>query len=96
MIIEAGMKAAQQGNYAAPTWTAPETAPGAGEATADSCEGDTCTESNATEPTDGSAPKKTVTTSGCSAAPGSTSGSSALFAGLAIAAVFAARRRRAA
>jgi MYXO-CTERM domain-containing protein len=94
MIIDAGLKAAQQGNYPAPAWTAPEVA-GADEATADSCEGDTCTETDATDPANASAPKRTVTTSGCSAAPGTTSGGSALFAGLAMAAVFAARRNRA-
>jgi hypothetical protein len=97
LIVDAGMKAAAQGNYEPPAWTIPETpaAAAAEEAAADPA----C----ATEPCDGtaapaSAPaSKTMTTSGCSSAPrgfgGEGTGSAALV-GLAIAAVFAARRRR--
>ena len=92
LIIDAGMKAASQGRYEPPTWTVPESAAAASEAAADPA----C----ATQPCDGAtpavapAPTSTMSTSGCSAAPrGPVSGSAALF-GLAIAAVFAARRRR--
>lgn len=97
MIIDAGIKAAQKGAYVAPAWTAPEAPEGASEpSTGDvACEGDTCTDTSATEPTP-EATTKTVTTTGCSAAPGSfgANGASTFVLGLAVAAVFAARRRR--
>jgi MYXO-CTERM domain-containing protein len=97
LIIDAAKKAAQQGTYDLPSWTSPESASGSSDPSAETtCVGDTCTDVSATEPssTDGSV--KTMSTSGCSAAPtknGTTSGSFALV-GLAVAAVFAARRRR--
>jgi MYXO-CTERM domain-containing protein len=97
LIIDAAKKAAQQGSYELPSWTAPESVSGVSDPSAEAtCVGDTCTDVSATEPssTDGSA--KLMTTSGCSAAPtrnGTTNGSVALV-GLAVAAVFAARRRR--
>ncbi len=96
LIIDAAKKAAQQGSYELPSWTAPESTSGSSDpASAETCEGDTCTDVSSTEPAAASAPTKTMTTSGCSAAPsghGSTSG--AALVGLAIAAAFAARRRR--
>lgn len=100
LIIAAGVKAAQQGNYAAPTWTVPEGAAGSNDPSAnDSCDGDTCTDTSATDPSSADPTKKTITTStGCSAAPGGSFGSSggtALVLGLAMAAVFARRQRRA-
>ena len=95
LIVAAGMKAATQGGYEPPSWTVPETPAAAQEAAADPA----CT----AEPCDGTAApvaapvRTTMTTSGCSSAPrgrgGRDAGSSALV-GLAIAAVFAARRRR--
>ena len=98
LIIDAATKAAQQGGYELPSWTAPESASGASDpSNTGACEGDTCTDISSTEPASGAPSTKTMTTSGCSAAPGGfgqTSGSTALV-GLAIAAVFAARRRRA-
>jgi len=97
LIIDAGMKAAAQGSYAAPLWTTPE-APAAKDDTSSEtpCDGDVCTETNATEPGAVTTPTKTVTT-GCSAAPGTngrTSGGATLLIGLALASVFAARRRK--
>ena len=97
LIIDAAKKAAQQGGYELPSWTAPESVSGSSDpANATTCEGDTCTDVSSTEPASEGSSTKTMTTSGCSAAPGGfgrTSGSTALV-GLAIAAVFAARRRR--
>ena len=95
MIIEAGIKAAQQGSYPAMPWTLPESS-GESDPTSETvCEGDTCTDTSATEPGPVAAPKKTITTTGCSAAPGNgTSSGATLFVGLALAAVFAARRAR--
>ena len=99
LIIDAATKAAARGNYELPSWTAPEsTSDSIDPASATACDGDTCTDVSSTEPASAAPSTRTMTTSGCSAAPGglgSTSGSTALV-GLAIAAVFAARRRRSA
>lgn len=95
MIVAAGIKAAKQGSYPAPAWTAPEAPEPTSEPTTDvPCEGDTCTDTSATEPAPSPTTKTTVTT-GCSAAPGSSgaNGGSMFLVGLALAAVFAARRR---
>jgi hypothetical protein len=97
LIVDAGMKAAEQGNYAPLSWTAPEAPEGASDPSASpACEGDACTATDATDPAAPAAPATTTTTtSGCSAAPGGLDGSSGSTAlvGLAIAAVFSARRR---
>ncbi|MDB4933439.1 MAG: Trypsin-like serine protease [Labilithrix sp.] len=98
LIVDAGMKAAAEGKYAPLSWTVPEAPEAASDPeAAPACEGETCTSTDATDPAVPSTPTTTTTTSsGCSAAPGgfgSTSGSTALV-GLAIASVFAARRRR--
>jgi len=97
LIIDAANKAAAQGGYELPSWTAPASASGSSDpASATTCEGETCTDVSTTEPATEGTSTRTMTTSGCSAAPrtnGSTSGSAALV-GLAVAAVFAARRRR--
>ena len=97
LIIEAAIKAAQHGSYAAPDWT--YIAPGSAgpKDNAPPCDGDTCTDTSATDPAPAGSSKK-VTSSGCSAAPVSTglatSPGGAAFIGLAIAAAFVARRRR--
>jgi hypothetical protein len=100
MIIDAGIRAARMGNYPAPGWTVAEPpAPVAGPpATGVHCEGDTCTDTSATDPAPEPAITTTTTTTGCSAAPlgsraGGASGTSFVL-GLAVAAIFAARRRR--
>jgi len=93
LIIAAGLEAAEQNGYAPPAWTQAEpTSATPGMPTAP-CDGDTCTDTSATEPAP--APKKvTTTSSGCSAAPGQTSGTSTAMLGLAAAAVVAGVRRR--
>jgi hypothetical protein len=98
LIIDTGLRAAQQGNYAAPTWTVPEAPSSTSDTSSEApaCAGDICTDTSATDPGAPASTHKVTTTTGCSAAPGGfggTSGSTALV-GLAIAAVFAARRRR--
>jgi MYXO-CTERM domain-containing protein len=93
MIIAAGLKAAEEGGYDAPTWVKPESAqtdPASG------CEGETCTDIAATEPTD--EPKTvTKTTSGCSTsgAPADSSNVAAI-AALSLGAILVGRRRRSA
>jgi MYXO-CTERM domain-containing protein len=89
LIVLAGMKAATQGAYEPPTWTVPEAPAAAGDPAADPS-------APPGDPVATPAPTTTtMTTSGCSASPTglATGGSAGLF-GLAIAAVFAARRRR--
>ena len=98
LIIDAGLKAATQGTYAAPAWTAPELSTGESDPSAEAlCNGETCTDTSPTEPgATVAAPTKIVTT-GCSAGrTGSLNGSggATLLVGLALASVFAARRRR--
>ena len=100
LIIDAAKKAATQGSYELPSWTSPESVSGSSDpASETTCEGDTCTDVSSTEPASASGSTKTMTTSGCSAAPngrrglGGNGGNIALV-GLAVAAVFAARRRR--
>ena len=97
LIVDAAKKAATQGSYELPSWTAPESVSGSSDpASETACEGDTCTDVSSTEPASASSSAKTMTTSGCSAAPrglGGNGGNVALV-GLAVAAVFAARRRR--
>ena len=99
LIVDAAKKAAQQGSYELPSWTAPESVSGSSDpASETACEGDTCTDVSSTEPASADRSTKTMTTSGCSAAPnglGGNGGNVALV-GLAVAAVFAARRRRSA
>lgn len=99
LIVAAGMKAAKQGMYAAPTWTLPEASSGgsASNDQSDSCNGDTCTDTSATDPATGTDGPKKVTTTGCSAAPGvlGSSSGSTLLIGLAICAAFVSRRKRA-
>ncbi len=99
LIIDAAIRAAAKGKYAAPQWTF--TAPGAPPPQDNSppCDGDTCT---ATEPSSVEPKASSTTEAGCSAsgARGMTSGSSGIgfggLVGLVLAGVFAARRRRAA
>lgn len=98
LIIDAGLRAAQQGNYPAPTWTVPEAPSGTSDTSSETttCVGGTCTDTSATDPAVPTTTHEVTTTTGCSAAPGrfgATSGSTALVV-LALAAVFAARRRR--
>lgn len=94
LIIEVGKKAAESGGYEEPAWLSPQSEP-AVEGSED-CDGETCTDSDATEPTgegEGSASTTKSATSGCAAAPGSTPGSSGLVV-LAAAALIVARRRK--
>ena len=98
LIVQAGIKAAKQGNYAAPAWTVPESVSGASDPS-NTCNGDTCTDTNATDPASTDSQKKMITTSSCSVgrsgsvgAFGGASGTS-FAVGLAIAAIFASRRR---
>jgi V8-like Glu-specific endopeptidase len=100
LIIAAANNAAAKGNYAAPSWTQPESLSGTSDPASESsvtCDGDTCTDISATDPASASG-KKITSTAGCSAAPGSTSGgrggATALVV-LALASVLAARRKRA-
>ena len=84
------MKAAAQGAYEPPSWTVPEAPAAAGDPAADptGVPGDPA-------PAPAPTSTKTMTTSGCSASPsGLGSGGSVGLFGLALAAVFAARRRR--
>ena len=90
LIVQAGMKAAAQGAYEPPSWTVPEAPAAAGDPAADptGVPGDPA-------PAPAPTSTKTMTTSGCSASPsGVGSGGSVGLFGLALAAVFAARRRR--
>ena len=92
MIIAAGLKAAEQGGYDAPNWVKPasaETDPAAA-----GCEGETCTDIAATEPTE--EPKTvTKTTSGCSSSPvGTDSSGLAAVAAISLGAILVGRRRR--
>lgn len=103
LIIAAADKAATQGNYAPLAWATPSTAASSDNpVTGAPCDTATCTDVSETDPAPGTtvAIDKPSSNAGCSAAPlnraaGGTTGSTALV-GLAIAAVFAARRRRAA
>ncbi len=91
MSIAAGIEAATAGGYTAPEWTKSTAAPqGAGPV--EPCTGDTCTSTDATEPAPAVSAPKTVTTSSCSAAPGSKG--SAGFLAIAVAAIVVALRRR--
>jgi uncharacterized protein (TIGR03382 family) len=85
MIVNAGVKAAEAGGYEAPAWTRPL-------ATGDvPCEGETCTDTSATEP----APKTTKTvTTGCSSSPVKTGSAPFALALGAVAIVLVRRRRR--
>ena len=99
LIIDAAMKAAAQGKYDPPTWTVPEAPSAAGDPASDpTCAAEPCAASDPSA-TPANAATKTTTDSSCAAAPGgfgpggSGRGGAALV-GLAIAATFAARRRR--
>jgi hypothetical protein len=110
LIIAAANKAATQGSYAPLSWAAPMVnAPGATDpATGEPCDTAICTDVSETEPSRAAAVATATPSSnaGCSAAPlrrSAASGAGALggsggaaLVGLAIAAVFAARRRRSA
>lgn len=92
MIIAAGLKAAAEGGYAEPVWLKPASAEA--DPTGVECDGDTCTDIAATEPTE--EPKTiTKTTSGCSSSP-MTPGSSnlAAVAAISLGAILVGRRRR--
>jgi len=99
LIVDAAVRAAARGDYAAPPWT--RTPPGAPppQDNAPPCDGATCTESSATElapmvAADGSA--AAANEAGCSAAPARGPRGPAAFAlvGLAAAGILVARRRR--
>jgi uncharacterized protein (TIGR03382 family) len=94
MLIAAGLKAAKQGGYEAPAWATAQSDTSAVDPTGTVCEGDTCTDTSATDPA--AAPVvTTTTTSGCSASPNRTGGSSAAaIGGLAALALVLGRRRR--
>jgi MYXO-CTERM domain-containing protein len=92
LIIAAGLEAAKQGGYTAPSWTAPEVDPASEDPEVGTvCEGDTCTSTDATEP----AAAKPKSTAGCSASPRTTSsGGFGVLALAGVAALVVARRRR--
>ena len=93
MIIAAGEKAAKAGGYDAPVWLSAPADPAADPETGTVCEGETCTATDVTEPT--STKILTTTTTGCSAAPRTTSaGSFGVLALAGIAGLVVARRRR--
>ena len=98
LIVDAALKAAAKGNYPAPQWTL--SAPGSAgpHDNAAPCNGEACTETNGTDPADADVKKVTTTEAGCSASGthemNGSSGGVALV-GLALAGLFAARRRRA-
>jgi MYXO-CTERM domain-containing protein len=90
LIVDAAMKAAAQGKYDPPTWTVPEAPAAAPDAAADPAP--------AADPAAPPAapPPPTTTTSSCAASPRDAgTGSTAGLAGLALAALLTARRRRA-
>jgi MYXO-CTERM domain-containing protein len=95
MIIAAGKKAAEEGGYAEPQWLTPPVTESEDPATGTSCEDDTCTSTDATEPV---SPPTTIkkTTTGCSATPHSTSSGSTfgVVALAGVAALVVSRRRR--
>lgn len=90
MIVTAGRKAALRGGYAAPPWVDIPIAEGAMQ----SCEGTTCTSSDATEPEPSPSPEPEA--SGCSIAsvPSSSQRTSPLTSLFALGALFALRTRR--
>ncbi|OJY17333.1 MAG: hypothetical protein BGO98_00050 [Myxococcales bacterium 68-20] len=93
MILAAGEKAAKAGGYDRPSWlsASPDTA--GDPETGTVCEGETCTATDVTEPPETFVTK--TTTTGCSAAPRTTSSSSFGVLALAgIAALVVTRRRR--
>ncbi|HVH42512.1 MAG TPA: trypsin-like serine protease [Labilithrix sp.] len=98
LIVNAGKKAAEAGGYEAPEWVAPKVEPSTAEPvpTTPGCEGETCTEVDATEPPAPEAEVQTVTktTTGCSATTRSSSGGFGLFAIAGVSALVASRRRR--
>ena len=97
LIIDAAIKAAAKGKYAAPPWTL--TAPGAPapQDNAPPCDGDTCTDTSATEPSSSEPKASKTAANGCSASgiSGRNGSSGLALAGLVLAGVLAARRRRA-
>jgi len=91
MIVNAGVKAANEGGYDAPEWTKPASA----DATAKpGCEGDTCTDTSATEPAGDEPQTTTKTTSGCSTSGTTTSSNAFGIVALAAMTVLVSRRRR--
>jgi len=92
MIIEAGRKAAAAGGYEEPAWLSPEVDPASAEPDlGTTCEDDTCTATDATEPARTMIKKTTV---GCSAAPQPASGTAFCALALAgVAALVVGRRR---
>lgn len=94
MIIAAGIKASSEGGYEQPGWVRPASAEA--DPTGVECEGETCTDIAATEPTD--EPKTiTKTTSGCSSAPmGPDTSNVAAIAAISLGAILVGRRRRSA
>lgn len=92
MIIAAGVKAAAEGGYEEPGWVKPASADA--DPTGVECEGDTCTDIAATEPTE---EPKTIkkTTTGCSSAPMAPDApNTAAIAALSLGAMLVGRRRR--
>lgn len=106
LIIETAINAAEKGGYDAPSWTSAEVDPASldPEITGD-CEGETCTDTDGTDPAsdgagDGTGATGSKSTSGCSTAPGRAGRRAEsvgeLFGLVAlIGAVLASRRRRA-
>jgi uncharacterized protein (TIGR03382 family) len=87
MIVAAGKKAAKAGGYEEPSWTKPLSDTGDAP-----CDGETCTDTSATEP--GPKVMKTTTT-GCSSSPAKSGGAPFALV-LGAVAIVLARRRRAA
>ncbi len=101
LIVDAAVRAASRGDYAAPVWT--RTIPGAAPPrdNAPPCDGETCTETSATDPAGPGASESRVASAndaGCSVtttrAPGTRGAGSFALVGLALAGVLVARRRR--
>lgn len=97
LIIAAGKQAAKDGGYPEPAWIQPLVDPAAtvegGDGTTPPCEGDTCTSTDATEPTVATVTTVKRTSSGCSSTPAPTSSGFATVA-FGLAALIVARRRR--
>ncbi|MDB5220350.1 MAG: Trypsin-like serine protease [Myxococcaceae bacterium] len=105
LIISAADKAATQGNYAPLPWATPLSVPvgSTDPTTGEPCDTATCTDVSETSPAQAAtnAAAEPTSNAGCSAAPlargvphGTRSAGSFALVGLALAAVFAARRRR--
>ena len=96
LIVDAALKAAALGEYTPPDWTLTRPGSVGPKDNAPPCDGDTCADTHATNLAASEAATPAAASTGCSVANGTTGTSGGLaLAGLALAGVFVARRRRA-